>query len=152
MDLPNYHGYIGIVVATLGGAAVGVERQRSGHAIGTRARLGGVRTFTLLGGVAGLAGWLATLQFTGFALLLAAGAVALVVVAYAAASRDNVDATTEMAALVVIAAGVAAGWAGWRSPAPRLRSARCCSWRNPVCMPSSRASMTTNCAPPRDSG
>ena len=110
--MPNYHGYIGIVVATLGGAAVGVERQRSGHAIGTRARLGGVRTFTLLGGVAGLAGWLATLQFTGFALLLAAGAVALVVVAYAAASRDNVDATTEMAALVVIAAGIAAG-VGW---------------------------------------
>ena len=80
MDSPSDYSYLGIIVAALGGAAVGVERQRSGHASGTRARFGGVRTFTLLGGVAGLAGWLATLQFAGFALLLAAGAVALVVV------------------------------------------------------------------------
>jgi uncharacterized membrane protein (DUF4010 family) len=112
MDSSNYHSYIGIVVAALGGAAVGVERQRSGHASGARARLGGVRTFTLLGGVAGLAGWLSTLQFTGFALLLAAGAVALVIVAYAAVSRDDVDATTEVAALIVIGAGFSAGL-GW---------------------------------------
>src|SRR5690349_19575812 len=40
---------VGLVVAVLGGAAVGVERQRSGHATGPDARLGGVRTFTLLG-------------------------------------------------------------------------------------------------------
>ena len=81
MDWPNYYGYIGIVVAALGG-------------------------------VAGLAGWLATLHYTGFALLLAAGALALVVVAYAAASRDDVDATTEVSALVVIGAGFSAGL-GW---------------------------------------
>jgi len=37
----------GLVVAILGGAAVGVERQQSGHASGPDARLGGVRTFTL---------------------------------------------------------------------------------------------------------
>jgi uncharacterized membrane protein (DUF4010 family) len=112
MDSPTYYGYIGVVVAALGGAAVGVERQRTGHASGSRARFGGVRTFTLLGGVAGLAGWLATLHFMGFALLLAAGALALVIVAYAAASRDDVDATTEVSALVVIGAGVSAGL-GW---------------------------------------
>jgi uncharacterized membrane protein (DUF4010 family) len=112
MDSPGYYGYIGIVVAAVGGAAVGVERQRSGHASGTRARFGGVRTFTLLGGVAGLAGWLATLGFAGFALVLAGSALSLVVVAYAAASRDEIDATTEVAALVVIAAGVSAGL-GW---------------------------------------
>jgi len=46
----------GIIVAALGGTAVGVERQRSGHASGAHARLGGVRTFTLLGGLAGFAG------------------------------------------------------------------------------------------------
>jgi len=46
----------GLVVAILGGAAVGVERQQSGHATGPDARLGGVRTFTLLGTVAGIAG------------------------------------------------------------------------------------------------
>jgi uncharacterized membrane protein (DUF4010 family) len=109
MDAPSY---VGIVVAALGGAAVGVERQRSGHATGSRARFGGVRTFTLLGGVAGLSGWLATLGFGGFAVVLAASALALIVVSYAAASRDEVDATTEVAALVVVGAGVAAGL-GW---------------------------------------
>jgi uncharacterized membrane protein (DUF4010 family) len=105
-------GVLGIVVAALGGAAVGVERQRSGHASGAQARLGGVRTFTLLGGVAGLAGWLASLQMVGLALALTAGAVAIVVAGYIAASARSVDATTETAALVVIAAGLAAGM-GW---------------------------------------
>jgi hypothetical protein len=98
-----------IFVAALGGAAIGVERQRSGHATGENARLGGVRTFTLLGGVSGLAGWLAAAGLTGVAVVLAAGAVALVVAGYVAASRRDVDATTEAAGLVVIAAGVLAG-------------------------------------------
>ena len=103
---------LGLVVAALGGAAVGVERQRSGHANGEAARLGGVRTFTLLGGVAGLAGWLTTLHLVGLAVVLASGAVALVISGYLAASRRDVDATTEAAALVVIGAGVVAGL-GW---------------------------------------
>jgi len=105
-------GTLGIVVAALGGAAIGVERERSGHASGPRARFGGVRTLTLLGGIAGLAGWLTTLKLTGFAIVLAAGAVALVVSGYVAASRRDVDATTEAASLVVIGAGLTAG-AGW---------------------------------------
>ena len=103
---------LGLVVAALGGAAVGVEPQRSGHANGETARLGGVRTFTLLGGVAGLAGWLTTLHLVGLAVVLTAGAVALVISGYLAASRRDVDATTEAAALVVIGAGLAAG-VGW---------------------------------------
>src|SRR6478735_5213006 len=94
-----------ILVAALGGAAIGVERQWSGHASGPRARFGGVRTFTLIGGIAGLAGWFSTLHLTGFAIALAAGAVALVVPGYVAASRHDIDATTEAAALVVIGAG-----------------------------------------------
>jgi uncharacterized membrane protein (DUF4010 family) len=102
----------GIVVAALGGAAIGVERQRSGHASGTRARLGGVRTFTLLGAVAGIAGWLITLLLVGIAVILSAGAVALLIAGYVAASRRDVDATTEAAGLVVIAAGIVAGM-GW---------------------------------------
>jgi uncharacterized membrane protein (DUF4010 family) len=103
---------LGLVVAALGGAAVGVERQRSGHASGTEARFGGVRTFTLLGGVAGLAGWLTTQHLVGLAVVLACGAVGLVIGGYFAASRRDVDATTEAAALVVIGAGVVAGL-GW---------------------------------------
>jgi uncharacterized membrane protein (DUF4010 family) len=98
-----------ILVAALGGAAIGVERQWSGHATGPRARFGGVRTFTMLGGIAGLAGWLVTLNLTGFAVVLTAGAVALIIAGYVAASRVDVDATTETAALIVVAAGMAAG-------------------------------------------
>jgi uncharacterized membrane protein (DUF4010 family) len=99
----------GVVVGALGGAAIGVERQRSAHATGQFARFGGVRTFTLLGGVAGLAGWLATAGLGSVAVVLAAGAVALIVAGYVAASRHDVDATTEVAALVVVASGVLAG-------------------------------------------
>jgi uncharacterized membrane protein (DUF4010 family) len=102
----------GLIVATLGGAAIGVERQRSGHASGAHERFGGVRTFTLLGGLAGLAGWLATRGWPGIAIVLLSGAVAVVVAGYMAASRREVDATTEVAALVVIAAGALAG-IGW---------------------------------------
>jgi uncharacterized membrane protein (DUF4010 family) len=103
-------GIAGIVVAAIGGCAVGIERQRSGHASGSQARFGGVRTFTLLGSVAGLAGWLATQQLVGVALVLVASASALVIAGYVAASRRDVEATTEAAALVVIGAGFAAGF------------------------------------------
>ena len=48
----------GLGVAALGGAAIGLERQWSGHASGPHARFGGIRTFTMLGGTGGLAGWL----------------------------------------------------------------------------------------------
>jgi len=102
-------GLLEILVAALGGAAIGVERQRSGHASGARARFGGIRTFTLIGGVAGVSGWLSTLNLTGLAVVLTAGAVALVVSGYVAASRTDVDATTEVAALIAIGAGVTAG-------------------------------------------
>lgn len=105
-------GLLGIVVAAIGGAAVGVERQRTGHASGRFQRLGGIRTFTLLGGLGGLAGWFATRAFATIGAVLVAGAVALIVSGYVAASRRDVDGTTEAAALVVVGAGVAAGL-GW---------------------------------------
>jgi uncharacterized membrane protein (DUF4010 family) len=40
---------VGIVIAALGGAAVGLERQWSGRAEGPDARFAGIRTFTMLG-------------------------------------------------------------------------------------------------------
>jgi len=98
-----------LVVALLGGMAVGIERQWSGKADGPRARFAGIRTFTLLGLVAGLAGWLWTTGLTGPAVILLAGLGALVVVAYQAASRTDIDGTTEVSAFVVLAAGVLAG-------------------------------------------
>jgi uncharacterized membrane protein (DUF4010 family) len=99
----------GVLIATLGGTAVGLERQWSGHADGPGARFGGIRTFTMLGGMSGLCGWLLTIGQRESALLLLAGATAIIVLAYVAASRRDVDATTEIAALVVVAAGVFAG-------------------------------------------
>ena len=41
-----------LAIATLGGLAVGIERQWSGHAAGPQARFAGLRTFTLLGLIA----------------------------------------------------------------------------------------------------
>src|SRR5688572_8455882 len=98
-----------LLIAALGGAAVGLERQWSGHAVGPQARFAGIRTFTLLGGVGGLTGWLWTAGVTVPASILLAGAVLMVAAAYYAGSRQNIDGTTEVAALVVLAAGVLAG-------------------------------------------
>jgi len=106
---PYLREIAGIVVAALGGAAIGVEREWSGHAEGPSARFAGVRTFTLLGGFAGMAGWLWQAGAMPLAVVLAGGAAALVVAAYVAGSRRDVDGTTEVAALVAIGAGVLAG-------------------------------------------
>lgn len=114
MNIGEPQNTIGVLIALLGGAAVGLERQWSGHATGPMARFGGMRTFTLLGGLAGLAGWLWTRQLEVFATVLLAGAVGVIVMAYAAASRHSVDATTEVSALVVLAAGLLAGIGSWR--------------------------------------
>ena len=100
---------LSLLVAALGGAAVGVERQRSGHASGTHARFAGVRTFTLLGIVAGLAGWFARFGHEGLAVVLVGAPAALVVVSYVVVSTRDVDATTEAAAFVTLASGVFAG-------------------------------------------
>ncbi|MBZ5652576.1 MAG: MgtC/SapB family protein [Acidobacteriia bacterium] len=100
---------VGIAIAALGGAAVGLEREWSGHAGGPEAHFAGIRTFTLLGGLAGVAGWLWSLGFRPLAIVLLASAAALVVAAYVAASRRVIDGTTEVAALVVLSAGILAG-------------------------------------------
>jgi len=112
--LPDAVGVLGILIATLGGTAVGLERQWSGHADGPSARFGGIRTFTMLGGVSGLCGWLLTIAQREAAIVLLAGATAVIVAAYAAASRQDIDATTEVAALIVVAAGVLAGLGSFR--------------------------------------
>jgi uncharacterized membrane protein (DUF4010 family) len=98
-----------LLAATLAGLAVGLERQWSGHASGVNARFGGLRTFTMIGLVSGIAGWWTTAGLMGPATVLLAGVVAVIVVAYLAASRTDIDATTEVAALVVVVAGVLAG-------------------------------------------
>jgi uncharacterized membrane protein (DUF4010 family) len=100
---------VGLGVATLGGAAIGLERQWSGHASGPQARFGGIRTFTLLGGLGGLAGWLSVSGLLPLAVVVLAGSASLVVSAYVAGSRTDIDGTTEVAAIVVLTAGALSG-------------------------------------------
>jgi uncharacterized membrane protein (DUF4010 family) len=108
--MPTFDHIVGVVVAVLCGAAVGLERERSGHTIGPRARFGGIRTFTLLGVIAGVSGSLLVQEHAAIAAILLAGAIGLIVAAYMRASLRDVDATTEVAALVVLAAGVLCGF------------------------------------------
>jgi len=105
----NLHDTIGLLVATLGGAAIGVEREWSGHASGPHPRFGGIRTFTMLGALSGIAGWLSANGLVPLAVVLLAASAALIVIGYAAASRASVDATTEVAGIVVLAAGTISG-------------------------------------------
>jgi uncharacterized membrane protein (DUF4010 family) len=99
-------------VAALAGLAVGIEREWSGHASGPAARFAGARTFFLLGLLGGVAGWLATGGLGALAVLLMAGGIALTVVAYAMAARRSpadIEGTTEVAALAVLALAAVAG-------------------------------------------
>lgn len=100
---------LGVVIAALGGAAVGLERQWSGHAQGPEARFAGIRTFTMLGALGGLAGFLWTTGLALPAAVFLVGGVAIVIAAYVAASFFDIDGTTEVAALVVLMAGLLAG-------------------------------------------
>jgi uncharacterized membrane protein (DUF4010 family) len=104
---------VGILIAALGGLAIGLEREWSGHASGPHARFAGVRTCTLLGILSGISGWLWSNQFQILAAIMIAGAAALIVAAYAAAARHSIDGTTEVASFVILAAGVTAGIGAW---------------------------------------
>jgi len=98
-----------LAVASLGGLAVGIEREWSAKREEPSSRFGGVRTFLLLGLLGGLAGaWLEIDVRLTVATL--AGAALLLAVAYVATAwRGIIDATTEVAGLVVLAAGALAG-------------------------------------------
>jgi uncharacterized membrane protein (DUF4010 family) len=98
----------GLAVAGLAGLAVGIEREWSGHATGPAARFAGVRTFLLLGVLGGLAGWLIAGDMMAPGVLLLASGSLLTVAGYVMTARrggDEVSATTEVAALVVLGLG-----------------------------------------------
>ena len=98
-------------VAALGGLAVGIEREWSTRARARPARFAGVRTFLLIGLLGGLGATLSELAGPAIGLTVIAAAAALVVGAYivTAAQGGDVDGTTEVSALVVLAAGAVAG-------------------------------------------
>jgi len=109
---PGYGVVRDLGVAALAGLAVGIERQWSGHASGPNARFAGARTFLLLGLLGGLAGWFTRGGLGTLGVLLLAAGAALTIVAYAMAvwkPGADADGTTEVAALVVLALGAAAG-------------------------------------------
>lgn len=101
-----------LAIAALIGLGVGLERQWSGHASGPDARFAGLRTFTLLGLIGGVAGLLLAEGHAlgGAALIAASGALAIG--GFAVAMRRptaELDATTEVAAIAVTALGALAG-------------------------------------------
>jgi uncharacterized membrane protein (DUF4010 family) len=106
---------VSLLVAALCGGAVGLERQRSGHADSANrdgtsgGHFAGLRTFTLLGALAGVTGILWRDGYAVPAAVLLGGAALLIAAAYIGASRRDVDGTTEVAALVVLAAGFLSG-------------------------------------------
>ena len=102
---------LNLAVAALGGLAVGIEREWSARRPGEPARFGGVRTFLLLGLAGGLAAVLFRAVDPRVGLVLFAGGLALVLVAYlVSAWRGTIDATSEVAGLLVLGAGAAAGF------------------------------------------
>ena len=104
---------IRLAIAALVGLAVGIEREWSGHgATGPEPRFAGVRTFFLLGGTGGMAGWLLTIGYGASSVALISGMALLVTAAYWAAARSGgptVDGTTEVAAILVLGLGILAG-------------------------------------------
>ena len=97
-------------VAALGGLAVGIEREWSARARTRPAHFAGVRTFLLLGLLGGLGTTLSDLAGPAVGLVVLAAAGVLVVGAYVVTAHGgDVDGTTEVSALVVLAAGALAG-------------------------------------------
>ncbi|HEY3287695.1 MAG TPA: MgtC/SapB family protein [Gemmatimonadaceae bacterium] len=102
-----------LAVAGLVGLAVGIERQRSGHAIGPDQDFAGIRTFLLIGLLGGLGGLFVAHDAALIGVALVAAGALLAVGAYVVTAQKDtehaVDGTTETAALVVLALGVMAG-------------------------------------------
>ena len=97
-------------VAAVGGLAVGIEREWSVKRGRPAPHFAGPRTFLLLGLIGALGAELLHSGLVGAGVSLFVAGAALIVVAYAVTSRHHdVGGTTEVAALVVLAAGALAG-------------------------------------------
>ncbi len=108
-DIPLFELAVRFAVAALGGLAVGIERQWSFRTRDQKPRLAGVRTFLLLGLLGAVAARLQQTGFSAAAAAVALGTAALVAIAFAVSSRSgDVDATTEVAALLVFGVGALA--------------------------------------------
>jgi uncharacterized membrane protein (DUF4010 family) len=101
---------IRMAVGSIGGLAVGIEREWSGRAEGERPRFAGVRTFLLIGLLGTLSALFIELGLIVAGATILVGSTLLIVIAYAStAYRGDRESTTEFAALIVLGAGALAG-------------------------------------------
>lgn len=101
---------LGLAVAALGGLAVGIEREWTARVDKRGPRFAGIRTFLLLGLLGGLGAVLAREGHAALAAVLPGAGALLAISAYVVRARaGDVDGTTEVAAVVVIATGLLAG-------------------------------------------
>src|SRR4051794_1657488 len=100
---------LSVATALACGLLIGIERGWKLREEKPGTRVAGVRTFTMLGLGGGIAGLIGLLGEPFAAAALAAGAVAIMVIAYPPELRRHRDATTAVAALVTIAIGFLAG-------------------------------------------
>ena len=115
MNISELEGAARLGVAALIGIAVGLEREWSGHASGPGAHFAGLRTFFLLGVLGGASGMLTGAGYPALGAIGVAAGCAIAVGAYLAAARGpthDLDGTTEVAAMVVVALAAVAGL-GW---------------------------------------
>ena len=103
---------LSLTTALACGLLIGIERGFTLRREREGTRVAGVRTFTLLGLVSGLAGFLGSLgqQLAPGALVTAAAAVIAIGYAYRPNLSEHPDATTSVAALTTLALGFVAGF------------------------------------------
>lgn len=101
---------ISLTVASLGGMAVGIEREWSARADGKKSLFAGVRTFLLIGLLGALGVVFIRTDLAPMGIIILTATAAMVGIAYAISARSgNLDSTTEFAAILVLAAGALAG-------------------------------------------
>ena len=100
---------LALLTALAAGLLVGVERGWKLKEQKAGSRVAGVRTFSLLGMVGGIAGLLGAARQPLIAAILAAGATAVLVTAYARELKARHDSTSAIAALATLSIGFLAG-------------------------------------------
>jgi uncharacterized membrane protein (DUF4010 family) len=104
-----YFQALSVATALACGLLIGIERGWKLRDQKPGARVAGVRTFSMLGLGAGIAGLVGRLGHPIVAAAIIVGAVAVMVVAYTRELRDQHDSTSAVAAMVTIAIGFLAG-------------------------------------------
>jgi uncharacterized membrane protein (DUF4010 family) len=107
-----YWQALSVATALACGLLIGIERGFTLRREGVGSRVAGVRTFTLLGMVAGLAGLIGSANQALAAGALVAGAAAVLAVGYAhrPGLSERADATTPVAALATLGLGFVSGF------------------------------------------